>query len=84
MAVTVCVITVSLPEISSRDTLNVGDGGFPIQIGGDFLYHTDPDVSCMYPACIVHVFIKIHQDTSRYNKIHLYLSLWPSKKMYLT
>ena len=50
-----------------------GDGGFSIQIGGGFLYNTYPDVSCMYPACILHVFrcvlsryIKIHQDTSRY------------------
>jgi hypothetical protein len=33
-----------------------GDGGFPIQIGGGFLYNTYPDVSCMYPACILHVF----------------------------
>jgi hypothetical protein len=47
-----------------------GDGGFPIQIGGGFLYNTYPNVSCMYPACILHVFrcvlsryIKIHQDT---------------------
>ena len=50
---------------------SVGDGGFPIQIGGGFLYNTYPDVSCIYPACILHVFrcvlfIKIHQDTSRY------------------
>ena len=50
-----------------------GDGGFPIQIGGGFLYNTYPYVSCMYLACILHVFrcvpfidIKIHQDTSRY------------------
>jgi hypothetical protein len=50
-----------------------GDGGFPIQIGGSFLYNTYPDVSYMYPECILHVFrcvlsryIKIHQDTSRY------------------
>jgi len=55
-----------------------GDGGFPIQIGGGFLYNTlTPYVSCMYLACILHVFrcvpfidIKIHQDTSRYIKIH--------------
>jgi hypothetical protein len=33
-----------------------GAGGFPIQIGGGFLYNTYPDVSCMYPACILHVF----------------------------
>jgi serine/threonine protein kinase len=33
-----------------------GAGGFPIQIGGVFLYNTYPDVSCMYPACILHVF----------------------------
>jgi hypothetical protein len=51
----------------------MGDGGFPIQIGGGFLYNTYPYVSCMYLACILHVFrcvpfidIKIHQDTSRY------------------
>ena len=50
-----------------------GDGGFPIQIGGGFLYNTYPYVFCMYPACILHVFrcvpfidIKIHRDTSRY------------------
>ena len=30
-----------------------GAGGFPIQIGGGFLYNTYPDVSCMYPACIL-------------------------------
>jgi hypothetical protein len=34
------------------------------------------DVSCMYLACISMCPIKIHQDTSRYIKIHLYLSLW--------
>jgi hypothetical protein len=55
----------------------MGDGGFPVQIGGGFLYNTYPYVSCMYLACILHVFrcvpfidIKIHQDTSRYIKIH--------------
>jgi hypothetical protein len=58
-------------------TRSSGDGGFPIQIGGGFLYNTYPYVSCMYLACILHVFrcvpfidIKIHQDTSRYIKIH--------------
>ena len=30
-----------------------GKGGFPIQIGGGFLYNTYPFVSCMYPACIL-------------------------------
>jgi len=30
-----------------------GQGGFPIQIGGGFLYNTYPYVSCMYPACIL-------------------------------
>ena len=30
----------------------------------------------MYLACISMCPIKIHQDTSRYIKIHLYLSLW--------
>jgi hypothetical protein len=52
---------------------STGDGGFPIQIGGGFLYNTYPNVSCMYLACISHVFrcvpfryIKIHRDTTRY------------------
>ena len=44
-----------------------GDGGFPIQIGGGFLYNTYPDVSCMYPACILHVFRCV---PFRYIKIH--------------
>jgi hypothetical protein len=30
-----------------------GSGGFPIQIGGGFLYNTYPNVSCMYLACIL-------------------------------
>ena len=47
-------------------------------------------VSCMYFACISHVswcdpfiYIKIHQNTSRYIKIQLYLSLWLSWKCIL-
>jgi len=44
-----------------------GDGGFPIQIGGGFLYNTYLDVSCMYPACILHVFRCV---PFRYIKIH--------------
>ena len=35
-------------------------------------------VSCMYFACILMCPVHIHQDTSRYIKIHLYLSLWLS------
>ena len=38
-----------------RGPPGTGDGGFPIQIGGGFLYNTYPDVSCMYPACILRV-----------------------------
>ena len=37
-----------------------GAGGFPIHIGGGFLYNTYPDVSFMYPACILHVSCRIH------------------------
>ena len=36
------------------------------------------DVSCMYLDCILMCPVHIHQDTSRYIKIHLYLSLCPS------
>ena len=55
-------------------------GGFLYKLGGGSYTIR----ILMYPACILHVscmyssrYIKIHQDTSRYNKIHLYLSLWP-------
>jgi len=41
-------------------------------------------VSCMYLACISMCPVQIHQDTLRYNKIHLYLSLRLSYEMYLT
>ena len=62
-------------------TGSVGDGGFPIQIGGvsytiRILMYLD--VSCMYLDCILMCPVRIHQDTSGYIKIHLYLSLWPS------
>ena len=45
----------SMQSVSSRSP-RMGAGGVPIQIGGGFLYNTYPDVSCMYPACILHVF----------------------------
>jgi hypothetical protein len=69
-----------------------GDGGFPcIQIGGSFLYNTYPDVSYMYPECILHVFrcvlsryIKIHQDTLRYIKIHQDTSRYIKIHLYLS
>ena len=44
------------PVVRPESQTQRGDGGFPIQIGGGFLYNTYPDVSCMYPACILHVF----------------------------
>jgi hypothetical protein len=58
-------------------------GGFLYKLGVVSYTIRILHVSCMYLACILHVFrcvpfidIKIHQDTSRYIKIHLYLSLW--------
>ena len=44
-----------LAPISGHDGMvgSRGKGGFPIQIGGGFLYNTYPYVSCMYPACIL-------------------------------
>jgi len=43
----------------------LGGGSYRIRI---LMYF---DVSCMYPDRILMCPVKIHQDTSRYNKIHL-------------
>jgi hypothetical protein len=45
-------------------------GGFVIRIRIPCIVH----VSCMYLACILMCPVHIHQDTSRYIEIHLYLS----------
>jgi hypothetical protein len=75
------------PQNQPRCSL-AGDWGVPILFGQGGSYRIRIlmylDVSCMYLDCIlmcpVHILNHIHQDTSRYIKIHLYmyLSLWPT------
>ena len=58
-----------------------GDGTFVIEFGY-ICYRIRilciVHVFCMYFECILMCPVHIHQDTSRYIKIHLYLSLWLS------
>ena len=63
-----------------------GHGGFPIRFGGvsytiRILMYLD--VSRCILRCILMCPVHIHQDTPRYIKIHLYLSLWLSWKCIL-
>ena len=54
-------------------------GGFVIRIRIPCIAH----VSCMYPACILMCPVHIHQDTSRYIEIHLYLDFGHHRKCIL-
>jgi hypothetical protein len=54
-------------------------GGFVIRIRIPCIAH----VSCMYPACILMCSVHIHQDTSRYIEIHLYLDFGRHRKCIL-
>ena len=54
-------------------------GGFVIRIRIPCIVH----VSCMYLACILMCPVHIHQDTSRYIEIHLYLHFGHHRKCIL-
>ena len=59
--------------IAAAAPVEGGDVGFPIRFGVFSYTIRIPcilHVSSMYPACISMCPVHIHQDTSRYNKIH--------------
>ena len=59
-----------LPRVTYSFLSFLGTVSYRIRI---LMYLDYIDVSCMYLDCILMCPVHIHQDTSRYIKIHLYL-----------